>query len=126
MSRELLFSVTAADMRWDYYNGSGNGGQNRNKRENCVRCTHEPSGAVGKSEDERSQAQNKQLAFRRCVESKKFRDWTKLEAARRQGVLEQVEQEVDRQMRQIRVEIKDPDLGKWKEVNKEQELSSDE
>ena len=53
--RELLFSVTAKDCRFDYYRGSGAGGQHRNKTESAVRCTHLASGAVGQAEDHREQ-----------------------------------------------------------------------
>ena len=51
MGKTLLFSVTAGDCKWDYYRGTGSGGQKKNKTSNCVRCTHTASGAVGKSED---------------------------------------------------------------------------
>ena len=55
MTKKLLFSVTAADCRFDYYRGSGKGGQKRNKTSSAVRCTHIASGAVGASDDTRSQ-----------------------------------------------------------------------
>ena len=51
--RELLFSVTADDCEWDYYNGTGKGGQNRNKRATCVRVRHRASGAVGNCSNHR-------------------------------------------------------------------------
>lgn len=54
-NKEILVRVTAKDCRWDYYRGTGKGGQKRNKTENCVRCTHIKSGAVGKSEEGRKQ-----------------------------------------------------------------------
>ncbi len=53
--RELLFSVTAKDCRFDFYRGSGAGGQHRNKTDSAVRVTHLNSGAVGKCEESRSQ-----------------------------------------------------------------------
>jgi protein subunit release factor B len=53
--REKLFSVTEKDCRFDYFRGSGKGGQKRNKTDSAVRCTHAPSGAVGASEALRSQ-----------------------------------------------------------------------
>jgi len=62
--KEILFSVTASDCRFDYYSGTGAGGQARNKSLSAVRCTHIASGAVGKSEEERSQKQNKITAFK--------------------------------------------------------------
>ena len=119
MERKLLFSVTKKDCRWDYYIGSGAGGQKRNKTSNCVRCTHEASGAVGKSEEDRSQAQNKIKAFRRMAESPKFQAWCRLEKCKLLGIESRIEEEVERAMRpnNMRVETKDED-GKWKE-NKE-------
>ena len=81
--REPIVTVTAADCRWDYYRGLSAGGQHRNKTSSAVRCTHEPSGAVGQSEDTRSQAENKRLAFGRMARTHQFQRWIKLEAARR-------------------------------------------
>lgn len=43
--RKPILSVTKKDCRWDYYVGSGKGGQKRNRTSNCVRCTHIDSGA---------------------------------------------------------------------------------
>jgi protein subunit release factor B len=73
--RELLFSVTLADCDVDTFRCGGNGGQNVNKRDTGVRVTHRASGARGQATDERSQLQNKKLAFRRMAESKLFSAW---------------------------------------------------
>lgn len=43
------------------------------------------SGATGRAVDTRSQAKNKQLAFKRMAESKRFKDWQRIEIARRLG-----------------------------------------
>lgn len=75
MDKELVFSVTKNDLKFDYTKGSGAGGQKRNKTSNAVRCTHPDSGAVGYAEDTRSQTQNKQLAFKRMTESNEFKMW---------------------------------------------------
>lgn len=98
MTKELLFSVTADDCRFDFYRGSGKGGQKRNKTSSACRCTHIASGAVGQSEDSRSQLENKQTAFVRMANTKTFKDWHKTEVARVTGRLAQIEEEVDRQM----------------------------
>lgn len=80
MEKELLFSLTKKDFNIETMRGSGKGGQNRNKRDTAVRITHKESGAVGYSEDERSQLQNKHVAFKRLVNSKQFQLWHKKKA----------------------------------------------
>ena len=111
--REPLFSVTKKDLRWDYYRGSGKGGQKRNKTENCCRCTHEPSGAVGKSEEGRSKELNKRRAFRRMADSDLFQRWVRIEASKRTGEMARIEAEVERQLKNVRTEICVD--GKWTE-----------
>jgi hypothetical protein len=110
--RELLFSVTAKDCRWDYYRGSGPGGQHRNKTESAVRCTHIASGAVGQAEDDRSQHKNKPLAFGRMAKTQKFQSWARLEVCRLTGKLAEIEEYVDREMRtNLKVEVQID--GRW-------------
>lgn len=75
--RRLVLSVTAKDCREDRFRGSGAGGQHRNKTETGIRWTHEPSGAIGQSCDERSQHQNRRTAWRRMTETKEFQLWLK-------------------------------------------------
>lgn len=105
---ELLFSVTEADCRWDYFRGSGKGGQKRNKTESGVRCTHVASGAVGQSDDTRSQHKNKRIAFLRMVETAAFKTWHKWEAARHTGELQRINDAVEKQMhpRNIKTEVR--------------------
>lgn len=112
MTKELLFSVTANDCRFDYYRGSGKGGQKRNKTCSAVRCTHLASGAVGQSDDTRSQHRNKQIAFGRMAETKEFKTWHKMEVARRSGELEEIEAKVDREM-MMNVKVEKRENGLW-------------
>lgn len=114
--KELLFSVTKEDCRWDYYRCPGKGGQKVNKTSSGVRCTHPPSGAVGQSCDERQQWQNKKLAFERMVNTKEFNQWHRMEVARRTGELDRINREVERQMRSVKVEVREN--GVWVEVDK--------
>jgi protein subunit release factor B len=117
MAKELLFSVTKDDCVFDCMARGGPGGQHQNKTASAVRCTHKDSGAVGMAKDERSQHQNKKLAFRRMAESKKFRDWIKLESAKKTGELAEIEARVERDMRpgKIRAEVKN-EKGLWVEM----------
>lgn len=106
--KTLLFSVTGRDCDFDYFRGTGAGGQKRNKTSSGVRCTHRASGAVGKSDDTRSQHQNKPIAFIHMSETKEFRAWHKMEIARRMGILQQINENVERAMqeRNLRTEVR--------------------
>jgi len=55
--------VPESDIRVELSRSSGPGGQNVNKRETAVRVVHIPSGLAGASDNERSQAQNKERAM---------------------------------------------------------------
>jgi protein subunit release factor B len=71
--RHRILSVTIHDCEVQTFRSGGKGGQNQNKRDTGVRIIHHPSGARGESREERSQLQNKRAAFRRMVESQRFR-----------------------------------------------------
>lgn len=111
MNKELLFTVTKKDCRFDYYRGSGAGGQKRNKTSNCCRCTHLASGAVGKSEEGRSKHLNIKRAFERMSKTEVFKKWVYVEVARVTGKLAEMEKDVDKSMEKINIEIQKE--GKW-------------
>lgn len=119
MTRELLFSVTASDCDWNYYRGTGAGGQKRNKTSSAVRCKHRASGAVGQCDDTRSQHKNKPIAFRRMAETKEFKLWHKLEVSRLNGSLLTAKENADKAMRPKNLRIEGKEDGKWIVIDEE-------
>jgi protein subunit release factor B len=70
--RTRILSVTIADCDVQTFRAGGSGGQNQNKRDTGVRIIHRASGARGEARDERSQLQNKRLAWKRMAASPQF------------------------------------------------------
>jgi len=114
-NRELLFSVTKKDLTVTTFRGSGPGGQHRNKTDSGVRIVHEASGAVGEAQERRSQGQNKRQAFRRLIESKKFKAWHRLRCGEALVNKQAVEAAVERQMLPHNLKVEVVEDGKWAE-----------
>nr|WP_099021214.1 peptide chain release factor-like protein [Mycolicibacterium palauense] len=106
---ELAFSVTLDDCQVDTFRAGGKGGQNQNKRETGVRVTHRASGAVGEARDERSQLQNKRLAFKRMAQTSTFRTWVK----RQCGQETLLKARVERDMWPVNLKTEVRDDGQW-------------
>lgn len=96
--REPIFSITLADCEVQTFRAGGPGGQNQNKRDTGVRIIHPPSGARGESREERSQLQNKKLAFRRMAEHPLFRAWVARQSHTYKEAEKRAQQWVDQQM----------------------------
>lgn len=110
MAREHLFTVTLKDCRVDTMRSSkGAGGQHRDKTSSAIRITHEPSGAVGQSQDHREQHRNKRLAFQRMAESPKFKLWVREKAMK----LESIDTVVERLMDEDNLKPEMRVGGKW-------------
>ena len=110
--RQKILTVTIHDCEVQTFRAGGNGGQNQNKRDTGVRVVHHPSGAVGESRQERSQLQNKKLAWHRMLETDKFKLWLRLQC----GDAARIEAEVERDMAPHRLRVEGREDGRWVEL----------
>lgn len=105
--------MTKDDCEMQVFRSGGKGGQHQNKTSSGVRWIHHPSGARGEARDERSQAQNKQVAWRRLAESDKFKNWLRLEIARRTGEEALIQEAVNAEMADHNLLVEVVEAGKW-------------
>lgn len=112
--RKPIFSLskTNGDFVVTPYRGSGKGGQKRNKTFSGCRITHPATGLFVECEEERSFEQNKKRAFERLCKKPAFQTWLKIETARREGKLRDIEGKVEQEMKNVRVDVKD-EAGRW-------------
>lgn len=59
--------VTEDQFRFEWFSGTGKGGQHRNKHQNCCRCIHEPTGIQANGTNSRSREDNKSAALSACM-----------------------------------------------------------
>jgi peptide chain release factor 1 len=81
--KEVILSLShdKGDFTLQFFRASGHGGQNVNKRSTAARVVHPASGAAGQSQTFRTQGENKREAFRRLVESPRFKEWLRITLA---------------------------------------------
>jgi len=114
--KEKLFSVTLKDCEVIPYKGSGSGGQKKNKTSSAIQIKHLASGASAQCEEHREQSLNKKAAFKKMIQTDKFKTWIRIEAARKTGELIDIEKKVDEEMKNVKIETKSEE-GRWVENN---------
>lgn len=110
--RKLVFSVGIHDCKVDTFTVGGHGGAGKDTSNTGVRLTHEPSGAIGRATDTRSQLKNKQLALRRMAETEAFRAWARLESSRLAG-MPSIDDQVEEAMRPENLKVEVQLNGMW-------------
>ena len=58
--------VTEDQFRFEWFSGTGKGGQHRNKHQNCCRCIHEPTGITANGTNSRSREDNRSASYTVC------------------------------------------------------------
>ena len=96
--KQLLFSVSKKDFIIQTFRAGGKGGQKQNKVESGVRIIHKDSNTAAESRNHRSQHQNKQEAFKRLTQSKKFKMWLKIESSKRLIGIKEWEKQIDKKI----------------------------
>jgi len=114
MKRKLLFSITKKDLVIQYFSGTGPGGQNRNKNQNCVRLRHIESGVTTTGQSNKERTSNRKEAFKNLVKHPKFKMW---HSAKVHEILsgQTIDQKVDEMMHLQNLKFEIQEDGKWVE-----------
>ena len=63
----MHFVLNKNDLKYDWFSGTGSGGQHRNKHQNCLRLKHNPSGITVVAQNHRNRISNELDALERLT-----------------------------------------------------------
>ena len=110
--KQLLFTITKKEFEIQTFKSGGPGGQHQNKTDSGVRIIHKESGATAESRSERSQHQNKKIAFEKLAETYKFKIWLNRKVNEiLTGI--SIEEKVDKMLDPDNLKIEYFENGKW-------------
>ncbi len=115
--RELLFSVRKEDFEIQTFRSGGKGGQHQNTTDSGVRIIHKESGCVSECRENRSQVQNKKVAFTRLVQSEKFQQWLKLKSYHIINNMDDINAQVEKMMNPENIKVEVFENGQWEELD---------
>jgi protein subunit release factor B len=109
----MKFTQTKDDFEYQWFSGTGAGGQNRNKNQNCFRIKHKATGIIKTGQSHKSREANKKEALQAMVADPKFRAYCEMKLVELEKG-KTLEQEVDEWMapENLQVQVKDEN-GKW-------------
>lgn len=102
--KEYVFSLTKKDFEIQTFRSGGKGGQHQNKTSSGVRIIHKDSGARGESRESRQQHSNREIAFKRLVETDTFQKWLKIRVSE-VVTGETIDDKVERDMHETNLKI---------------------
>lgn len=116
MPKQLLYSITKKDFEIQTFRAGGKGGQHQDKTDSAARLIHKDSSAVGVSREHRSQHANIKEAFKRLIQTDKFKIWKQKKDAEMLLGSQSIDKQVDEAMNNIAIETRES--GKWTKAQK--------
>ena len=114
--RKKAFSITERGFKIQTFRAGGKGGQHQNTCDSGVRIIHRESGAVSESRSERSQYQNKRLAFKKLVKTNKFKIWLNRKVFQLDVKEKEMKEKVNRWLGEENLKVEVIQNKKWVEA----------
>lgn len=123
MEERVKFTVGKKDFEYQWFSGTGAGGQKRNKSQNCFRLIHPATGVIKTGTKHVSRESNKRDALSAMSKDVKFLAYCESKLREIENGIT-LEEQVEESLKEenLKIEVK-TDTGKWKTVNSSELLS---